>query len=68
MVASPRRNISHDPPGSGFSEVGTLTLTLTLTSCTAWHGVSGLKIDVYKVYDFFVMIFSFETIAGAPSE
>ena len=25
-------------------------------------------IDVYKVYDFFVMIFSFETIAGAPSE
>ena len=23
-------------------------------------------IDVYKVYDFFVMIFSFETIAGAP--
>ena len=31
MVASPRRNISHDPPGSGFSEVG--TLTLTLSSC-----------------------------------
>ena len=27
-----------------------------------------IVVDVYKVYDFFVMIFSFETIAGAPSE
>ena len=25
-------------------------------------------VDVYKVYDFFVMISSFETIAGAPED
>ena len=36
--------------------------------CGSFSLRASAKFDVYKVYDFFVMIFSFETIAGAPSE
>ena len=67
--ADPCPTSGTDPGNRGKRPGFAVELFLTRTKIPIEEdGGGGGGVDVYKVYDFFVMISSFETIAGAPED